>query len=97
MLFFQVVVGSFITEGKKAKEEQPKHEPIYVPPQTPWFGGQPQLLALHRMEHQAITMMIQGVLWDNPMAAHLPTRGITCIRICSGWLVIVREPRPLRS
>jgi hypothetical protein len=33
------VVGSSITKGKKAKEEQPKHEPIYVPPQTPWFGA----------------------------------------------------------
>jgi predicted DNA-binding protein with PD1-like motif len=34
----QVVVGSFITEGKKPKEEQPKHEPASVPPQTAGFG-----------------------------------------------------------
>ncbi|XP_021319476.1 AT-hook motif nuclear-localized protein 10 isoform X2 [Sorghum bicolor] len=35
----QVVVGSFIAEGKKPKEEQPKREPTSVPPHTAGFGA----------------------------------------------------------
>ncbi|GJN26589.1 hypothetical protein PR202_gb14532 [Eleusine coracana subsp. coracana] len=34
----QVVVGSFIAEGKKPKEEQPKREPVPVLPHTAGFG-----------------------------------------------------------
>ncbi|KAJ1272532.1 hypothetical protein BS78_06G209000 [Paspalum vaginatum] len=34
----QVVVGSFIAEGKKPKEEQPKREPTSVPPHSAGFG-----------------------------------------------------------
>ena len=37
---FQVVVGSFIAEGKKPKEEpQPKREPASVPLHAPGFGA----------------------------------------------------------
>ncbi|TVU15968.1 hypothetical protein EJB05_39513 [Eragrostis curvula] len=35
----QVVMGSFIAEGKKPKEEQPKREPISVAPHTAGFGA----------------------------------------------------------
>ncbi|GJN01902.1 hypothetical protein PR202_ga19205 [Eleusine coracana subsp. coracana] len=35
----QVVVGSFIAEGKKPKEEQPKREPVPVPPHIAGFGA----------------------------------------------------------
>lgn len=35
----QVVVGSFIAEGKKPKEEQPKRETTSVPPHTAGFGA----------------------------------------------------------
>lgn len=35
----QVVVGSFIAEAKKPKEEQPKREPTSVPPHTAVFGA----------------------------------------------------------
>ncbi|XP_062184860.1 AT-hook motif nuclear-localized protein 10-like [Phragmites australis] len=35
----QVVVGSFIAEGKRTKEEQPKREPTSVPPHTAGFGA----------------------------------------------------------
>ncbi|KAK3143858.1 hypothetical protein QOZ80_4AG0305870 [Eleusine coracana subsp. coracana] len=35
----QVVVGSFIAEGKRPKEEQPKREPVPVPPHIAGFGA----------------------------------------------------------
>ena len=40
LFVFQVVVGSFIAEGKKPKEEpQPKREPASVPLHAPGFGA----------------------------------------------------------
>ncbi|KAF8651756.1 hypothetical protein HU200_063273 [Digitaria exilis] len=40
LLFVKVVVGSFIAEGKKPKEEQhPKREPASVPLHAPGFGA----------------------------------------------------------
>ena len=42
---FQVVVGSFIAEGKKPKEEQVKREPTPAPMQTAGFAAAPSAAA----------------------------------------------------